>query len=73
MTELAEISELLRARLGQRTPFIVGITGAVAVGKSTFAGELAATIAAWPQTPSVEVVSTDGFLFLTPCWRRADC
>jgi type I pantothenate kinase len=63
MTDLAEISELLRARRGDLAPFIVGITGAVAVGKSTFAGELAAAIAAWPGAPGVAVVSTDGFLF----------
>ena len=63
MTDLAEISELLRVRRGERTPFIVGVTGAVAVGKSTFAGELASTIAAWPGSPLAEVVSTDGFLF----------
>jgi type I pantothenate kinase len=63
MTDLAEISELLRARRGERRPFIVGITGAVAVGKSTFASELAAAIAGWPGSPVVEVVATDGFLF----------
>jgi type I pantothenate kinase len=63
MTDLAEISDLLRARRDGRTPFIVGVTGAVAVGKSTFAGELAAAIAAWPGRPAVEVVATDGFLF----------
>lgn len=63
MTDLAEISELLRARRGERAPFIVGVTGAVAVGKSTFASELAAAIAAWPEAPGVEVVATDGFLF----------
>jgi type I pantothenate kinase len=63
MTDLAEISELLRARRGDHLPFIVGITGAVAVGKSTFAGELASSIAAWPGSPMVEVVATDGFLF----------
>ena len=63
MTDLAEISELLRARRGEGAPFIVGITGAVAVGKSTFASELAAAIAAWPGSPVVEVVATDGFLF----------
>jgi len=63
MTGLAEISELLRARRGRRAPFIVGVTGAVAVGKSTFADELATMIAAWPGSPAAEVVSTDGFLF----------
>ncbi len=63
MTGVAEIAELLRTRRAGRTPFIVGVTGAVAVGKSTFAAELAAAIAAWAGAPAVEVVATDGFLF----------
>jgi type I pantothenate kinase len=63
MTDLTAIADPLRARRGERRPFIVGITGAVAVGKSTFAGELAAAIAAWPGAPVVEVIATDGFLF----------
>ena len=63
MTDVAEIAELLRTRRGGRAPYIVGVTGAVAVGKSTLAGELAAAITAWPGAPVVEVVTTDGFLF----------
>jgi type I pantothenate kinase len=63
MIDLAQISDWLRARRGASAPFIVGVTGAVAVGKSTFAGELAAAVAAGSGGPVVEVVSTDGFLF----------
>jgi type I pantothenate kinase len=43
-------------------PFIIGLTGSVAAGKSTLAGTLAQDISAWPGAPHVEVVSTDGFL-----------
>nr|MDQ2860456.1 GTP-binding protein [Pseudomonadota bacterium] len=43
-------------------PFIVGVTGAVASGKSAFAAALAAAMAAQADRPRVEVVSTDGFL-----------
>jgi type I pantothenate kinase len=42
---------------------LIGVTGAVAVGKSTFARELAAAFASQPAAPSVEVIATDGFLF----------
>jgi len=63
MTDLSEISDLLRTRRGERTPYIVGVTGAVAAGKSTLAAEVATVIAAWPGAPTVEIVGTDGFLF----------
>jgi type I pantothenate kinase len=63
MSGLAQVSELIRARLAGRRPLIVGVTGAVAAGKSTFAAELAAAVASWPEAPKVEVVATDGFLF----------
>src|SRR5579864_3273150 len=62
MPTLADVAELIRARRGARAPFIVGITGAVAVGKSTLAAALQQIITAWPEAPSVEVVCTDGFL-----------
>ncbi len=63
MPSPADVAELIRARKGARAPFIVGITGAVAVGKSTLAAALLAIMHAWPEAPSVEVVCTDGFLF----------
>lgn len=44
------------------TPFIIGIAGSVAVGKSTTARLLRALLARWPNTPRVELVTTDGFL-----------
>jgi type I pantothenate kinase len=63
MTDVAHIAELVRSRRGDRAPLIVGVTGAVAAGKSTFAAELKAVIEAWAEQPKVEVVGTDGFLF----------
>lgn len=44
------------------TPFIIGIAGSVAVGKSTTARLLRALLGRWPNTPKVELVTTDGFL-----------
>jgi type I pantothenate kinase len=45
-----------------KTPYIIGVAGSVAVGKSTTARVLKALLARWPNTPKVELVTTDGFL-----------
>jgi type I pantothenate kinase len=44
-------------------PYVVGIAGSVAAGKSTVARVLRALISRWPGSPEVELVSTDGFLY----------
>lgn len=43
-------------------PFVIGVAGSVAVGKSTIARVLEALLARWPQHPAVELITTDGFL-----------
>ncbi|KRB38591.1 UNVERIFIED_CONTAM: type I pantothenate kinase [Microbacterium sp. SLM126] len=45
------------------TPFIIGVAGSVAVGKSTIARLLRELTSRWPGTPRVELVTTDGFLY----------
>ncbi|MDB1087425.1 type I pantothenate kinase [Streptomyces sp. ACA25] len=44
------------------TPFVIGVAGSVAVGKSTVSRLLQALLARWPEHPRVELVTTDGFL-----------
>jgi len=45
------------------TPFVIGVAGSVAVGKSTTARLLRELLARWDDTPRVELVTTDGFLY----------
>jgi type I pantothenate kinase len=45
-----------------KMPYIIGVAGSVAVGKSTTARVLQALLARWPNTPKVDMVTTDGFL-----------
>lgn len=52
--------------LGERpakTPFVIGVAGSVAVGKSTTARLLKELLSRWPETPRVELLTTDGFLY----------
>jgi type I pantothenate kinase len=45
-----------------RVPFVIGIAGSVAVGKSTASRLLQALLSRWPSHPKVDLVTTDGFL-----------
>lgn len=45
------------------SPYVIAIAGSVAVGKSTVARILRELLARWPDTPHVELVTTDGFLY----------
>ena len=58
----AASSTFLREDVGG-TPFVIGVAGSVAVGKSTTARLLRELLARWPATPRVQLVTTDGFLY----------
>ncbi|GAA4362173.1 type I pantothenate kinase [Paeniglutamicibacter cryotolerans] len=47
----------------RRTPFVIGVAGSVAVGKSTTARVLQEMLRRWPDTPDVQLITTDGFLY----------
>jgi type I pantothenate kinase len=52
----------LLAEQEHKVPYIIGVAGSVAVGKSTTARLLQALLSRWPNTPKVQLVTTDGFL-----------
>ena len=60
---LAHVTDTFLGRPASRVPYVIGIAGSVAVGKSTTARILQALLARWPDHPTVDLVTTDGFLF----------
>ncbi len=60
--ELHAVTSRFLGRLETKVPFILGVAGSVAVGKSTTARVLRALLARWPDHPRVDLITTDGFL-----------
>lgn len=60
---LFQVTEDFLAKKNPKTPFIIGLAGSVAVGKSTTGRLLKTLLARWPSQPRVELVTTDGFLY----------
>jgi len=63
MQGLFEHRKTFLGHSGQKTPFIIGIAGSVAVGKSTTARLLRELMVRWPSSPKVDLITTDGFLY----------
>lgn len=57
------VQDAFLGRPGPPPPYIIGVAGSVAVGKSTFARLLRLLLSRWPDHPRVELVTTDGFLW----------
>lgn len=60
---LHKVSSTFLGTLAPKMPYVIGIAGSVAVGKSTSARILQALLTHWPEHPRVELVTTDGFLY----------
>jgi type I pantothenate kinase len=61
--KLHSVSSEFLGRKDTKVPFIIGVAGSVAVGKSTTARVLKALLARWPDHPRVDLMTTDGFLY----------
>jgi len=53
-----------------KVPYIIGVGGSVAVGKSTTSRVLQALLTRWPNVPKVDLVTTDGFLYPNAVLQR---
>lgn len=61
--QLASVTDTFLGTPPRPIPFVIGIAGSVAVGKSTISRVLQALLGRWPDHPEVELVTTDGFLY----------
>lgn len=60
---LHSVTDTFLGNNAAKVPYIIGVAGSVAVGKSTGARILRALLARWPNHPKVDLITTDGFLF----------
>jgi len=60
---LHRVSATFLGKMAPKMPYVIGIAGSVAVGKSTSARILQSLLMRWPEHPRVELITTDGFLY----------
>jgi type I pantothenate kinase len=60
--DLHKVTATFLGTIAPKVPYVIGVAGSVAVGKSTFARILQALLSRWPDHPKVDLVTTDGFL-----------
>jgi type I pantothenate kinase len=60
---LHKVSATFLGTIAPKVPYVIGVAGSVAVGKSTLARVLQAMLSRWPDHPKVDLVTTDGFLY----------
>jgi type I pantothenate kinase len=61
--DLQRVSATFLGSMSLKVPYVIGVAGSVAVGKSTFARILQALLSRWPNHPKVDLITTDGFLY----------
>ncbi len=60
---LYQVTDTFLGKPTAKVPYVIGVAGSVAVGKSTTSRVLQALLSRWPNHPQVDLVTTDGFLF----------
>jgi type I pantothenate kinase len=60
---LHRVTATFLGTVSPKVPYVIGVAGSVAVGKSTFSRILQALLSRWPDHPKVDLVTTDGFLY----------
>ena len=60
---LHRVADTFLGQVAAKVPYVIGVAGSVAVGKSTTARVLQLLLSRWPDHPKVDLVTTDGFLY----------